>query len=658
MNHSLFDALLATVALAVGVVWLCHRLKVPVIVGFLLSGALCGPHGIRLVHSVHEVEQLAEIGVILLLFTIGVEFSLRRMLEIRRLVVLGGALQVGLTIVAVAGVARIFGLPPAQTLFLGFLGSLSSTAIVLQVLAERGEIDSPHGRALLGILIFQDIIVVPMMLLTPRLGGAATTAQPAAWWLLLKALAVLALTAVAARWVVPFLFYQVARTRSRELFLLTVVIACLIAARLTQLAGLSLALGAFLAGLAISESEYGHHVLGGVLPLRDLFTSFFFISMGMMLDGGYLAGHLATVLSVASGVMLLKAALAGLAALLLGLPLRTAVLNGLSLAQVGEFSFILSREGTAVGLLAGDLGQLFIAGSIVTMSATPFVIAAAPRVAEAVCRGRLVRRWADRPDPYATAETHAWRDHLVMIGYGLNGRNVTRAARLAGIPYLIVELNAETVREQRALGEPILYGDATRTAVLEHAHVAEARTVVVAINDPAATRAIVRAVRGISPTVGLIVRTRFASEIAALTELGADEVIPEEYETSVAIFARVLANWLVPADEIEAMVAAVRAEGYGALLARDAAPAARLCPQLDLADAEIRSVRLPPGSPWAGASLGELQLRTVHRVTVLAVRRETGLEPNPDGAFRLRANDVLVLLGTPEDLAAAARAAR
>lgn len=657
MQTALFDAILITAVLAVGVVWVCNRLRMPAIVGFLLSGALAGPGGLGLVSSAEEVEALAEIGVILLLFTIGVEFSLRRIFQIRRLVVVGGALQVGLTIAAVWALARATGLPGPQCLFLGFLASLSSTAIVLKVLQERGEVDSPHGRSLLGILIFQDIIVVPMMLVTPQLGGGASPGASGLLWLLAKAVVVVGLMLVAARWAVPALLYQVARTRSRELFLLTIVITCLVAARATYAVGLSLALGAFLAGLAVSESEYSHHTLGGVLPLRDIFTSFFFISMGMLLDLGYLASNLAWVLGVAAGVMVVKAVLATAAALLLGLPLRTSVIAGISLAQVGEFSFILSKEGIDAGLLGDDLSQLFIAGSIVTMSAAPFMIPASVRVAQAVCRLRVVRRLADRRDPFEIEEGEAWRDHLVVVGFGFNGRNVARAAKLAGIPYIVLEMNADTVREQRALGEPIYYGDATREAVLRHAHVQDARVVVVAINDPAATRAITRAVKEINPAVHLLVRTRYVAEMAPLYELGADEVIPEEFETSVEIFSRVLAAWLVPEEEINAVAASLRAEGYEALRAPASRPVQRTCAAVNLTGVEIRPVRLAAESPWAGRTLAELGLRMSYRVTVVAVRRGEEMIVNPDGSFRLREGDVVVLLGTPTDIGQSAAVA-
>ncbi len=657
METAIFDAILITVVLAIGVVWLCNRLRVPAIVGFLLSGTLAGPHGLGLVSSVEEVEDLAEIGVVLLLFTIGLEFSLRRMVQIGRLVVVGGALQVGLTIAAIGALSRASGLPGPECLFLGFLASLSSTAIVLKVLQERGEVDSPHGRALLGILIFQDIIVVPMMLVTPQLGGKAIVGASGLLWLLAKAIVVVGLMLLAARWAVPALLYQVARTRSRELFLLTIVITCLVAARATYAAGLSLALGAFLAGLAVSESEYSHHTLGGILPLRDIFTSFFFISMGMLLDLSYLGGHLLWVLGVAAGVMVVKALLATIAALLLGLPLRTCLITGISLAQVGEFSFVLSKEGIDVGLLGGDLSQLFIAGSIVTMSATPFMISASVRLAEVVSRLPVFRRLAERRDPFETEDTKAWRDHLVIVGFGVNGRNVARAAKLTGIPYIILEMNAETVREQRALGEPIYYGDATHEAVLRHAQVQEARAVVVAINDPAATRAITRAIKEINPAVHLIVRTRYVAEMRPLYDLGADEVIPEEFETSVEIFSRVLAAWLVPEEEIIAVAEALRAEGYEAFRAPATRSAGPVRSALGRAGVEIRPVRLPEESPWASHTLGELGLRTRYSVTVVAVRRGEEIHVNPDGTFRLEPNDVVVLLGKPSDIGQLASAA-
>ncbi|NOY45612.1 MAG: potassium transporter KefB [Deltaproteobacteria bacterium] len=651
MQISLLNDILIIFGLSVLILFACNRLRVPAVVGFLFTGILVGPYGLGLIKALHEVEILAEIGVVLLLFTIGIEFSFQKMLQIKRPVLLGGALQVGLTCLAAFLVARRLGQPVGEAVFLGFLFALSSTAIVLRLIQERAEVDSPHGSTTLGILIFQDVAIVPMILVTPLLAGTAGGSGGAALLLVAKGLGIVALVIVSTKWVVPRVLYQVARTGSQELFLLSVIAICLSVALLTAAAGLSLALGAFLAGLIISESEYSHRALGNILPFRDAFTTFFFVSIGMLLDVGFLLREPAAVTLLALGILVLKSAIAALAALLLGLPLRTSVLVGLALGQVGEFSFILSRTGVEHGLVTGDLYQLFLAGAVLTMAATPFVIALAPKVADAAVRLPLPRRLKTGLNPAPAAADEARRDHLVIIGFGVSGRNVARAAAVAGIPYAVIELNPDTVRTEQARGEPIRYGDATQETVLEHANVPEARVVVVAINDPTATRRVTEAVRRLNPKAYLIVRTQYLQEMGHLYDLGADEVIPQEFETSVEIFTRVLTKYLVPRDEIERLVTAVRADGYEMLRSLSGLPPSVTDLKLQLPHIEIVALKVAEGSALAGASLAQAELRKTHGVTVLALRRGTEIEVNPPADMELRPGDVLFVLGPPERIA-------
>jgi len=371
----LLNDILIILGLSALVLYVCYLIRVPNIVGFLATGLICGPFGLGLVRDIAAVKLLAEVGVVLLLFTIGLEFSFRSLLHIKRPVLIGGSLQVAITVFFGFAVSRLFGLPPGVSVLIGFLISLSSTAIVLKIMQDRAEVETPHGGAALGILIFQDIVVVPMMLLIPLLAGDPNGGGRAALWIFIaKVISILALTIVSARWIVPFAFYNIARTKSRELFLLSVIAICLAVAWLTYQAGLSLALGAFLAGLIISESEYSHQALGDILPFRDVFTSFFFVSIGMLLNVGFFFDHPLTLSSLALGVLFVKALIVVVVAILLGLSLRTAILVGVALSQVGEFSFILSEKALQYGLLAGDTHQIFLAVSVMTMMATPFAI--------------------------------------------------------------------------------------------------------------------------------------------------------------------------------------------------------------------------------------------------------------------------------------------
>lgn len=651
MEIPLLNDIVIIFGLSIAILFICHRLRVPAIVGFLLTGILAGPYGLGLVKAVHEVEILAEVGVVLLLFTIGIEFSLGRLLQIKKSVLMGGSIQVLLTILVTFVIARQLGQPIGESIFIGFLISLSSTAIVLKLIVERGEVDSPHGRTTLGILIFQDIIIVPMILVTPLLAGATGNLGASALVLIAKGIGIIGLVFVSAKWIVPQVLYQIARTRIQELFLLSIVVICLAVAWITSSAGLSLALGAFLAGLIISESEYSHHALGNILPFRDVFTSFFFVSIGMLLDIGFLFRQPGTILLIALGVLVLKSIIASFATVLLGFPLRTSILVGLALGQVGEFSFILSKTGVEHGLLAGNIYQIFLAVSVLSMAATPFIITLAPRIADIMLRLPLPKRLISGFYPVSEINVENKKHHLIIIGFGVNGRNVARAARVSGIPYAIIEMNPETVRSEQAQGEPIYYGDSTQEVVLQHANIKDARIVVAAINDPTATRRITEIIRRLNPEVHLIVRTRYLQEVKPLYELGADEVIPEEFETSVEIFTRVLAKYFIPRDEIERLVAEVRSDGYEMFrsLSKEASSFSDL--KLHLPDVEISTLRVAERSPLVGKSLAKIELRKKYGVTVLAIRRDSQILSNPNVNMPFCGNDVLFVLGPPDKVA-------
>jgi CPA2 family monovalent cation:H+ antiporter-2 len=416
------------------------------------------------------------------------------------------------------------------------------------------------------------------------------------------------------------------------------------------LIGLSLALGAFLAGLIISESDYSHSIIGNVLPFRDVFTSFFFVSIGMLLDLSFLLQNPGLILLLTLGGILSKSFFAGIAAGLVGLPLRTMVLVGLTLAQVGEFSFILAKSGLESGLLPPDMYQTFLAISILTMALTPFLIAHAPAVADLIYRlplPRAVKQGSFRLQGPARVKE---KNHLIIVGFGLNGRNISRAAKTSGIPYLVVEVNPDTVREERAKGEPIYFGDATQEAVLRHLHIRDARILVIVINDPAATRRITELARRLNPRIHIIVRTRFLREMEPLYQLGANEVIPEEFETSVEIFSRVLGKYLHPRGEIEKFVAEIRSEGYEMFrtLSREATACTNLAHCLP--DIELVSLRVEPKAPIAGRTIRELEMRKKLRVTILAIRRGSDFLYNPDPHSHLRENDLLIVMGKPEDV--------
>ena len=653
MQTSFLSTMVIVFGLSILVLLFCYRLRIPTIVGFLLTGVLAGPAGFGLVGNHNEVETLTQIGIVLLLFSIDIEFSLKSLLQIKNIVLVGGTLQVLLTIGAVFAGSLCLGLTIAESLFMGFLLSLSSTAIVLKRFQEKGEVESPHGKTSLGILIFQDLIVVPMMLLIPILSGRAGDVGPSLLLLLAKIAGIIACMFVCVKWVVPKVLYWVAKTRSRELFLLSVIVMCFSIAWLTSSAGLSLALGAFLAGLILSESEYSYQALGSILPFRDVFTSVFFISIGMLFDIDFFIHHPVIIVLLAAGVLLVKVLIASVIPAVLGFPLRTMVLVGLALGQVGEFSFILAGSGMEFGLLDRNSYQVFLGVSILTMAATPFIMASGNTVSDLLLKLPFPKRILSglQSDQPLAGQNHAreLNDHLIIIGFGVNGRNVARAAKAAGIPYVITEMNPETVRKEKAAGEPIFYGDCTQEAVLSHVKVRQARVVAIGIPDPVATRRVVEIARKLNPSVHIIARTRFFQETGPLYDLGANEVIPEEFETSVEIFTRVLMKYLVPRYEIERFIAEVRSDGYQ--MFRSISKQKTSFPDLKFAlpDVETNMVWVGEGSFLAGNTIANLNLRHRFGITLLAVRRETEIFSNPESSLEICAGDILVVLGKPGD---------
>ncbi|MGC9325826.1 MAG: cation:proton antiporter [Desulfomonilia bacterium] len=649
MHSGFLGDLIVVLGLSTVGILLFTRIRLPAIVGFILTGILAGPHGFKLIEGVSDVESMAELGVVLLLFSIGIEFSLKDLLQIRRNVLLGGSIQVGSTLTITYLLSRTFGLGFSESLLIGFIVSMSSTAIVLKLLDERAEITSPHGKNSLSILIFQDLIVVPIMLLIPLLSGTAEHLRASPVIFLLKGFGLIGLFFLSYKWIVPALLFQIARTKSRELFLISIILICFAVAWLTSLMGLSLALGAFLAGLIISESEYSQEALGRILPFRDIFVSFFFVSIGMLLNLSFLMDHVWIVLLCVCAVIVIKTITGGFATLILGYPLRIVVITGLCLAQVGEFSFLLSTSGLQYGILDPVIYQLCLDISLLTMAAAPFLINASGRFADRVvalpfpqkikCGLRPLEMTA-----YSDGKP-SMKDHLIIIGYGVNGRNVSRAARFTGIPYLILEMNPETVRSERAKGEPIYYGDATQDAILEHVDIRKARVMVIAIPDAAAVRRITATARNLNEALHIIARTRYVTEVGPLYQLGADEVIPEEFETSIEIFSRALAEYLVPRDDIERFIADLRSDGYKMFrsLSGEATSIYRL--EQELPEFKISTLKVHEGSVVSGKTLQDLELRKKYRVSILAIRREGKTILNPGGEDTLMNDDVLVISG-------------
>jgi CPA2 family monovalent cation:H+ antiporter-2 len=631
-------------ATALPIVFIFQRLNVPSVVGFLIAGIVIGPHGTGLIAQSADVESLADIGLVLLLFVVGLELSLSQLVRLGRIIIWAGGLQILLTGGIAWGIAMAAGFPARAAVFFGFLLVQSSTAIVLKTLSDRGELHAPHGRLATGILLIQDLCLVPMMLLTRLLSAGVAPSWAAVALVLLKAAIAIAVIVVAARLLMPAALRQIVRLRSRELFVGAIILFCLGTAWLAARFGLSLALGALIAGLVISESEYSHQVTADILPFRDAFISVFFISVGMLLQLDFLRMHLPILLAAAVWVVLCKTT-ATILAVLPGYPsLRVATVTALSLAQVGELSFVLARVALPAGLMALVEYQTFVAVAVLTMLAAPFLIHAAARVSYAP-QDLLPATTAATPLPQ-----RATPHHVLVVGYGLNGENLAHVLRQTGLQYVILEMDPERVVAARQNGEPILFGDATRLEVLRQGGAATAHVIVVAISDPVATRRIVALSRQLNAQAPIIVRTRYVAEMDDLRRLGATEVIPEEFETSVEIFARVLRRLRVPRNVIQLQVDLIRRQGYSMLRGLDL-PRQTL-DQLGqiLAATTTESFMVPKSSPAVGRSIRELQLRKMTGVTIIAVVHGGKPLTNPSPDAVIEAGDILVMVGSHAQL--------
>ncbi len=629
---------------AVAVLALGHRARIPPLVGLLLTGILIGPSGFELVSNREGVELFAELGVVLLLFAIGLEVSLAQLRELRLPFFVGGGVQVLATVATGAGLAKALGFPAASATFFGFVVSLSSTAIVLKLYAARHETRTPQARISLGILLFQDFVIVPMLVLIPVLAGEVAASPASIAGRFLAALAAVAVTFWVARRLMPVVLHHVASTRIRELSVLGALALCLGMAWVTYSLGLSVALGAFIAGLILSETEYSHQVIADVAPFRDVFASLFFVSMGMLVDLDVARAHAPLIAALAVGVLLVKSLTVGGAVRLLGYPERTVVMVALGLAQVGEFSFVLMEVGHEHGLLAGDRFQIVLAAAVATMLATPFLVALAPRLAD---------RWADRrlgpvhpPASRGDAPIEPGIiDHVVIVGFGVNGRLLARVLREAAIPYLIVELSPEVVRAARSDGQPILFGDSTRREILEHAGVAHAQVVVFAISDPEALRGSIRLARTINPKVEIIARTRMVQEIQGLELSGADQVIAEEFETAIEIFTRVLGRYHVPRNVIRAQTRVLRGAHYR-MLRSPPRPEGISDAVLDLLTLGTTDVfRVDSAAFAAGKTLAEIDLRRRTGASVIAIVRDETPLTGVEAGDILEVGDDIVLVG-------------
>lgn len=636
----LFDVAIILVA-AFPLLYLGKRFGVPEVLSYIVAGIAIGPHALAWIRETKDVESIAELGVALILFFVGLKVPLAKLRALGRTAFLAGPLQMALTALAVAAVTVMAGRPLRLGLFYGLLVALGSTAVVLPILTARDEVGAPFARKFLGVSLFQDLAVIPLMLLVPAFAvgvpGAASPAEVARRVAI--AIAGVVVLIVVARYVVPRLFSRIARM-GRETFTAASVVLIVVTIAIAERLGISPALGAFAAGLVVGETEFIHEIEGVLRPFRDFLSALFFTSIGMLLDPMFVVGHPLLIAAMVAGVIAGKVVCAYPAFRLSPAVRRTSIRAAFAIAPIGEFSFLLAQAGKKVGLL-GDAGeQTFVAVAVMTLAASPLLVAAGSRLAE------RLHDDAREDDP---TEREPLRHHVLIVGYGLNGQNVARVLVSTGVKHVVLDEDPDRVAAARTAGSRSLLADAADPHALELAGIGEAMLVIVAISDPDGTRRIVRFCRSLNPDVHVIVRTRYVAEVDPLRLLGADEVIPEEFETSLEIVTRTLRVMCVPQNVVANQLRVLRDEGYRVL--RDPAVRATDGRRLSaiFAAGMSQTFLVLPDSYAEGRTLAEMRM-TDEGVGVAALLRDgKALTPLPTRE-PLQAGDTMLLVGAHEDL--------
>lgn len=631
-------------------------LKQPVLLGYLAAGVIVGPTGLGLIKEIIQVETLAQFGVAFLLFALGVEFSFSELKKVKVISLGGGGLQIALTILVTTLVSLAMGwvTSPPQGVFLGGILSLSSTAVVLKCLMERNETSTPHGQVMLGILVVQDLALGLMLAVLPALDQPAEEVGLAIGWALLQT-GLFALGAVAAGiWVIPRLLRLLAKTESRELFLLGVVALCLGIALLTEHLGLSIEMGAFVAGLMISDAEYADQTLTYVEPLRDIFASLFFASIGMLIDPVFLWNNLELILGLVTLVFIGKFLIVTPLVRIFRYPLKTALIAGLGLAQIGEFSFVLASEGQTLGLVSRRVYLLILGTTAVTLVVTPFVLRLVPKLfAWGESIPWLAKFLEQSDEPLAISEDLPIKDHFIVCGYGRIGRNIVKLLRDRNHPVLVIDQSESQIQKVREAGIPYIYGNAASSYVLEKAGVAEAKGMAIALPDPMSTRLCVKRSLEISPDLDLVVRANKDKDIELLYQLGAREVVQPEFETSLELSAHLLAGIGIPSPAVQREVQMIRNSHY--LEFRPDQASEEISRDLKAVTGEMNSrwYALPEESPLLGMSIEETDIRRLTGVSVMAIRRAGGLTIDyPESLTTLEQGDRLLIVGETDEVAA------
>ena len=648
MELSLLKDIVIIFALSTLVNLIFTRIKVPTVVGYLMTGIIAGPHLLGLVHSEHQIELLAEIGVILLLFTIGMEFSLKHLLKIRRIVFFGGLIQVTITAGVFYIVSTFYELDWHSGLFIGFLVALSSSALVLKLLQERSELTSNYGRTTLGILIFQDLMLVPLLLFTNLLGNKEVDLSRELIVISIKAVIIIGVVYAGNKWLFPKLLHHIALSKNQELFLMSILLICLSIALLTSQMGMSLAFGAFLAGLMISESHYSHNAFSNLIPFKDTFTSFFFVSIGMLLDLGFVIENLPIVILSVFLVISIKSIIGAFTGFILGHTFRGFVVIGIALSQVGEFSFILAKIGVNNSIITNYYYQLFLAVAVITMALSPFLMRASLPFANLLLKLNPPKFLVDGLFPLQEMEIPNFKNHLVIIGKDASSLKLSKMAQNSNIQHVSIIFDPLTAKEKMDGGDTVVYGDAVNEPILMKAHVDTADVVVVSVGSLIPCMAIIEKVRSINKKVYIIARSKYIANVKQLYEIGADQVLPEKFEIAIDLFNRILVNKLYPQREVNRILNHIRSENLGVYTEMDIVNQPTIMDELP--NMNITAIKVDSNSLLDGKTLAESQLRNKTGVTLLAIKRGDEIIEHPSPTTIFQGNDIVYVLGNPEQV--------
>jgi CPA2 family monovalent cation:H+ antiporter-2 len=635
-----FTQLIIILGFSIPVIYVFNKIKLPSIIGFLITGIIIGPFGLRLIDDIAGIQFLAEIGVAFLLFTIGIEIQLSRFLRHLSEILLTGGLQILLTFIVGMFVGLAMQLSLSQSIFIGFILAHSSSALVLKILKDRSDEDSPQGRISIGVILFQDVMVVPMMLLIPFLAGSS---GPDAWtiiWKLFKSILIIVVILVAARYVVPFILERLVNMNMRDVLVITAVVITMGIAWITESLGLSLAIGAFLAGLALSDTDFTHQIISDINPFRDVFLSVFFVSFGMILNLNFLRENTAYILLISLIIILIKSVIVFGLVSLLKYPLRVALLSGVILSQIGEFSFVLASQGFKNHIISDHIYQSFIGASVLTFIVTPLFVSLVYYL--------LARKNIFHPvdETKVNHSLHA-HNHVIICGMGLNGRNLVKVLKDTAINYAIIDLNFQKIKKAKNKGDKnTIWGDASNVEILRRANVEAARVIVIAISDRFLTKSCLSNAKAINPNLHVIVRTKYLSDIEDLLALGADDVIPEEFETSIQIFSRVLKMFHIPNSIILAQGNIIRNKSYGVF--RDIRYTQEAFDQIGqiLAQGTIETYYVAAGNAIIGKSIKEINLKAESGAMIINIIRNNQTITNPPSEFVLEVADQLILFGS------------